>query len=236
MQDRNGWHALEEDEVLKRLETSQNGLSSAEVEDRLKKYGPNKLQEEKKKSAFVRFMMQFNNVLIYVLLAAALVTALLDHMMDSIVILSVVFINAIIGFIQENRAQNAMDAIKKMLAYNATVFRDGHKQKVNSENLVIGDIVLMEPGNRVLADIRLLQAHGFSAQEAPLTGESVAVDKSPKKVAFGESCKSCFMVPVPTRAWPTMIEPKRARDSLSKGSSSFMPRSLLQRGRGWRRV
>ena len=183
MQNINNWHSLDQNDVLNKLNSSEDGLSSEEAEARLKKYGPNKLQEEKKKSLIVRFLMQFNNLLIYVLLAAAVVTALLDHTIDTVVILSVVVINAIIGFIQENRAQNAMDAIKKMLAFQATVLRDGSKQKIDSQSLVIGDIVFMKPGDRVLADIRLLEAHGFSAQEAPLTGESVAVEKSSKKVA-----------------------------------------------------
>lgn len=182
MQETNNWHSLEASEVLRAVESSQDGLSSSEVEARLKKYGPNKLQEEKKKSAFIRFLMQFHNLLIYVLLSAAVVTALLDHMIDTVVILGVVLINAIIGFIQENRAQNAMDAIKKMLAFHAIVVRDNSRQKVQSESLVIGDIVFMKPGDRVLADIRLLETHAFSAQEAPLTGESVAVEKSVKKV------------------------------------------------------
>lgn len=184
MQEHNNWHSLEAYEALKILDSSQDGLSSSEVEERLKKYGPNKLQEEKKKSPIIRFLMQFNNLLIYVLLSAAVVTALLDHLIDTFVILGVVLINAIIGFIQENRAQNAMDAIKKMLAFHAIALRDKSKQKVQSESLVIGDIVFMKPGDRVLADVRLLETHAFSVQEAPLTGESVAVSKSVKKVAF----------------------------------------------------
>lgn len=184
MQKNSNWHALDESEVLKLVDSSHDGLSNIEVEERLKKYGPNKLQEEKRKSALARFLMQFNNLLIYVLLAAAVVTALLDHMIDTVVILGVVIVNAIIGFIQEDRAQNAMDAIKKMLAFHAVVMRDKSKHKVDSESLVIGDIVFMKPGDRVLADIRLLEAHGFSAQEAPLTGESIAVEKSVKKVSL----------------------------------------------------
>lgn len=184
MQKNSNWHALDESEVLKLVDSSHEGLSSVEVEARLKKYGPNKLQEEKRKSALVRFLMQFNNLLIYVLLTAAVVTALLDHMVDTIVILGVVIVNAIIGFIQEDKAQNAMNAIKKLLAFHSVVMRDKSKQKVDSESLVIGDIVFMKPGDRVLADIRLLEAHGFSVQEAPLTGESIAVEKSVKKVSL----------------------------------------------------
>ncbi|MCD6259020.1 MAG: cation-transporting P-type ATPase [Helicobacteraceae bacterium] len=180
--EKNAWHSLDYHDVLEKLESSEQGLSAEDAQKRLEKYGPNKLQEQKKKSAFVRFMLQFHNLLIYVLLVAALVTFLLDHMIDSVVILSVVIINAIIGFIQENRAENAMESIRKMLAFSAIVMRDGKKQKVNSEDLVIGDIVLLESGDRVLADTRLFQTHGFSAQEALLTGESAPVDKTPKRV------------------------------------------------------
>jgi calcium-translocating P-type ATPase len=178
----NKWHSLACEEVLESLHTTHEGLSNTEVQERLQKYGYNKLQERKKQSNFVRFLMQFHNLLIYVLLASALVTALLGHAMDTIVILSVVVINAIIGFIQENKAQNAMEAIKKMLAFSAVALRDGHKQKVESEFLVIGDIVFMQAGDKVLADIRLLETHGLSAQESLLTGESLGVDKHSKSV------------------------------------------------------
>lgn len=184
MKSNNNWHSLEKENVLEMLGGSEDGLSSTEANERLKRYGPNKLQEEKKPNPIIRFLMQFNNLLIYVLLIAAIVTAMLDHMMDTFVILGVVIINAIIGFMQENRAQNAMDAIKKMLAFHAVVLRDKNSQKVKSESLVIGDVVYMKPGDRVLADIRLLETHGLSAQESSLTGESVAVEKGVKKVAF----------------------------------------------------
>jgi magnesium-transporting ATPase (P-type) len=128
-------------------------------------------------------MLQFHNLLIYVLLVAAAVTFVLDHTVDSVVILSVVIINAIIGFVQENKAENAMESIRKMLAYTAVVFRDGEKQKVNSEDLVVGDVIQLEAGDRVLADIRVIDAHGLSSQEAILTGESAPVDKNPNKVS-----------------------------------------------------
>ncbi|WP_314152003.1 cation-transporting P-type ATPase, partial [Sulfurimonas sp.] len=114
MQENSNWHSLEADEVLKRVESSKDGLSSTEVEARLKKYGPNKLQEEKKKSPIIRFLMQFHNLLIYVLLAAAFFTAILGHFIDTSVILGVVIINSIIGFVQESKAEDAMQAIKKM--------------------------------------------------------------------------------------------------------------------------
>lgn len=176
------WHSISSTEVLKALEASYDGLSATEADERLQRYGLNKLQEKKKQSVIVRFLLQFKNILIYVLLAAAVVTAMLDHMIDTVVILAVVLINAVIGFIQENRAQNAMEAIKKMLAFDAMVLRDGHKQKVAGEMLVIGDIVFLEAGDKVLADIRIVESFGLSMQEALLTGESVPIEKNPKSV------------------------------------------------------
>jgi len=176
------WHSMGIDEVYSDVDSNEKGLSSSEAKRRLERDGPNKLQEEKKKNAFVRFMLQFHNLLIYVLLVAAAVTFVLDHIVDSIVILSVVVINAIIGFVQENKAENAMESIRKMLAYTAVVFRDGEKQKCNSEDLVVGDVIQLNAGDRVLADIRVVQAHGLSAQEAILTGESAPVDKNPDSV------------------------------------------------------
>lgn len=180
---KNLWHSMEINQVYSTLNTSEKGLSSSEAIARLELYGLNKLQEQKKKSALIRFVSQFHNVLIYVLIFAAILTFFLDHRIDSIVIISVVIINAIIGFIQESGAQNALESIRKMLAYTAVVFRDGEKQKCNSEDLVIGDIVQLEAGDRVLADIRITQAHGLSAGEAILTGESDSVEKGPKSVA-----------------------------------------------------
>ncbi|QOP41236.1 HAD-IC family P-type ATPase [Sulfurimonas marina] len=176
------WHSMDIESVYASTNTTENGLSSSEAKARLELYGPNKLQEQKKQSAFVRFILQFHNVLIYVLICAAILTFFLDHTIDSIVIITVVLINAIIGFIQERGAQNALESIRKMLAYTAVVFRDEKKQKCSSEDLVVGDIVQLEAGDRVLADIRITQAHGLSAGEAILTGESDTVEKNPKSV------------------------------------------------------
>ncbi len=180
---KNLWHSMDIDTVYATTNTDEKGLSSSEAKARLELHGPNKLQEQKKQSALMRFILQFHNVLIYVLIFAAILTFFLDHKIDSIVIISVVVINAVIGFIQEHGAENALESIRKMLAYTAVVFRDGQKQKCNSEDLVIGDIVQLEAGDRVLADIRITQAHGLSAQEAILTGESDTVEKNPKSVA-----------------------------------------------------
>ncbi|KAF1722337.1 cation-transporting P-type ATPase [Pseudoxanthomonas wuyuanensis] len=171
------WHDRPVEEVLQALKTAPAGLSQDEAGARLKSHGPNRLPEGRKRSVLVRFLLQFHNILIYVLLGAAIVTALLDHLIDTAVILAVVIVNAVIGFIQEGKAEKAMDAIRQMLAPRANVLRDGERCSVDGEALVPGDIVLLEAGDKVPADLRLLSAYGMSVQEAILTGESVPVEK-----------------------------------------------------------
>ncbi len=176
------WHHLSTDAVLKKLQTNATGLSQVEVESRLATYGENRLPELAKRSALVRFLLQFHNILIYVLIGCAVVTAVLDHWIDTSVILAVVIANAIIGFIQEGKAEKAMDAIRHMLAPHANVMRGGERINVLGDQLVPGDIVLLEAGDKVPADLRLLSAHGMSIQEAILTGESVPAEKHTKPV------------------------------------------------------
>jgi magnesium-transporting ATPase (P-type) len=171
------WHVLDAKVVLEEQQSSSDGLDAEEVAARLQRHGYNRLPEQTRRSAVVRFLLHFHNVLIYVLLGAAAITALLDHLVDTWVILAVVLVNAIIGFIQEGKAEKAMEAIRKMLAPNAAVMRNGERRSVPGETLVPGDIVLLEAGDRVPADLRLLQAHGLQVQEAILTGESVPVQK-----------------------------------------------------------
>ncbi|PRX37856.1 ATPase, P-type (transporting), HAD superfamily, subfamily IC [Meinhardsimonia xiamenensis] len=175
-------HAMPAEDCLELLGTSLAGLDGAEAERRLKEWGPNALPEPSPPHPFIRFLRQFHNPLIYVLLASSLVTALLAHWVDTAVILAVVLINAIIGFIQEGRAENALAAIRAMLSPRASVLRDGRRLSVPAEELVPGDIVILEPGDRVPADIRLLEAHALKVQEAILTGESVAVEKRTEPV------------------------------------------------------
>ena len=176
------WHHLSTDAVLKKLQTNATGLSQVEVESRLATYGANRLPELAKRRALGRFLLQFHNVLIYVLMGCAVVTAVLDHWIDTGVILAVVIANAIIGFIQEGKAEKAMDAIRHMLAPHANVMRGGERIHVLGDQLVPGDIILLEAGDKVPADLRLLSAHGMSIQEAILTGESVPVEKHTKPV------------------------------------------------------
>ena len=178
------WHELPQLEAVEKLDTTIYGLSEAEVEKRLTTYGPNRLATAIKHSELVRFVMHFHNILIYVLLGAAVVTATLGHLLDTFVILAVVVSNAIIGFIQEGKAEKAMDTIRQLLSPQASVLRAGQRRNVLGEALVPGDVVLIEAGDKVPADLRLLMAHSLSVQEAILTGESLPVEKHTEPVAI----------------------------------------------------
>jgi magnesium-transporting ATPase (P-type) len=171
--------------VLRHLSSGEQGLSSAEAARRLATCGANRLPAAAPISRLRRFFKQFDNLLIYALLAAAGIAVFLGHTIDTIVILLVVLLNAAIGFIQEGRAERALDAIRNMLLPNATVIRDGRRTTVPAEALVPGDLVVLEAGDRVAADVRLLQSRNLHIQEAVLTGESVPVEKSPAVVAAG---------------------------------------------------
>jgi magnesium-transporting ATPase (P-type) len=176
-------HAASTVAVLEALGTGRGGLTDAEAEARLGRYGPNRLPEPPRPGALKRFLLQFKSLLIYVLLGAAAVTALLGHVIDSAVILAVVLVNAAIGYVQEGKAERALDAIRHMLAPKASVLRGGHRQTVPGEALVPGDVVVLEAGDRVPADLRLFEARSLKVDEAVLTGESLAVDKTTDRVA-----------------------------------------------------
>jgi len=177
------WHDKPASAVLTELSATADGLTQVEAEARIAVHGPNRLPQPPRRSALVRFLLQFHNILIYVLLGSAAITTALGHLVDSFVILAVVLVNAFIGFIQEGKAEKAIEAIRDMLAPQASVLRDGERHRVDAETLVTGDIVLLEAGDKVSADLRILQARGLKIQEAALTGESVPVDKQGKAVA-----------------------------------------------------
>jgi len=177
------WHSMEADKVLEYQKCDiERGLSESEVRDRTHKYGRNEIPQGKKQSWFVRLLLQFHNVLIYVLLVAAVITALMNHWIDTWVILAVVVINALIGFIQEGKAERALESIRQMLSLEAVVIRDGKKQTIMAEELVPGDIVLLKSGDKVPADIRVVHSKDFRVEESPLTGESTPVEKSSETV------------------------------------------------------
>lgn len=177
------WHHLSFEESLSQLDSDKHGLGSEKIEQRLQQFGPNHLPRAKGRSAFVRLLAQMHNLLIYVLLGAAFLTAILGHWIDFWVILAVVILNTIIGFVQEGKAEKALDAIKDMLAPHATALRDGHRLRIEADQLVPGDVVVLEPGDKVPADLRIFSAKGLQIQEAVLTGESVAVEKNSEPVA-----------------------------------------------------
>ncbi len=177
------WQELSPAQVLTELGSDWSGLTEPEVVARTRQYGPNRLPDPPGRSHLRRFLGQFHHVLIYVLLAAAVMTALLAHWLDTSVILAVVVLNAVIGDLQEGRAEKAMAALRTLLALQASVVRAGHRRTLASTDLVPGDIVLLEAGDRVPADLRLLKSHELRVQEAILTGESVPVDKRTEPVA-----------------------------------------------------
>ena len=183
----NHWHACQTDEALRALESSSAGLTHEQAEQRLLQYGANRLDEAKPASIWQRLLRHVNNVLLYVLIAAALVTALMGHWVDTFVILAVVVLNVVIGFVQEGKAEKALQAIRHLLAPHAVVLRDGRQQDIDAADLVPGDVVLLASGDSLPADVRLLQARNLRVDEAALTGESVPVDKQVDAVAADAS-------------------------------------------------
>lgn len=176
------WHLLPEKEVMELTGSRPEGLCEQEIRSRLEEYGTNDLAEAKRKSAFMMFLSQFFDVMILVLVAAAIISGLIGDMKDTIVIVAIVILNAIVGFIQEYRAEKAMQSLKQMAAPNATVIRNGQYSTVPASNLVPGDQVLLEAGSIVPADIRLIEVHALRVDEASLTGESQAVEKQTQQL------------------------------------------------------
>jgi magnesium-transporting ATPase (P-type) len=170
------WHTRPFDEVLDALSVcAGTGLSRQEAARRLERYGRNSLPAPRQRGPWLRFALQFHNPLLYVLLVAGAVTFALEDHVDAAVIAGVVLINAVIGFMQEGRAQKALEAVRAMLASRAMVLRDGERHEIDAALLVPGDIVLLESGARVPADLRLLRVRNLHINESALTGVSVPV-------------------------------------------------------------
>ena len=169
-------------EVYQQLNTSKHGLAIADVNALQKQYGKNQLTAKKKMSLFILFLRQFKDVMIFILLLAAVISFVIGDLKDAIVILLIVFLNAIIGFVQEIKAEKAMEALKNLSSLKATVRRDGIISELSSVELVPGDCVLLEAGMLVPADIRLTKSHALKIEEASLTGESHAVEKNTKSL------------------------------------------------------
>lgn len=175
-------HSRSVTEVLEVLGSSGDGLDSDSARDRLATYGPNKLPEKRPRPALLRFFAHFNNVLIYILIAAGVLKAILNEWVDCAVIISVAVINAAVGFLQEGRAQRALDSIRGMLSVTAQVRRDGHWRQVDAQTLVPGDVVRIASGDRVPADMRLLDVANLRVEESALTGESLPAKKDVAQV------------------------------------------------------
>lgn len=191
-----GWHSRDTRTVVQALISDADlGLTSAEAKRRLARFGLNRLPPPSRRPAWLRFLLHFHNVLIYVMLAAATMTALLGHWVDTGVLLAAVVVNACIGFIQEGKAEKDLDAIRQMLTLQATAIRDGERINIAAEQLVPGDIVVLASGDKVPADLRLIGGKSPRVNEALLTGESDVVEKSPAPVPVDASLadRSCML-------------------------------------------
>ncbi len=177
------WHSCAVDQTYRLMETHARGLTAAEVEARLAHYGRNDLPPPPRRHPVLRFLAQFHNTLIYFLLSASVAAFALGHVIDAGVIVAVVAVNAIVGFVQEGKAEQALDAIRNMIAPRASVLRNGHRVSVSAAELVPGDVVLLEAGDQVPADLRLVRTRSLLVDEAILTGESVAAQKRAEPVA-----------------------------------------------------
>ncbi|HLF55108.1 MAG TPA: calcium-translocating P-type ATPase, SERCA-type [Candidatus Nanoarchaeia archaeon] len=172
------YYLLSGKEVLEQLDSSEKGLSSSEAEERLKIHGYNKIREVERVSPFWIFLGQFKSPIVWILLGAMVISLLVREFIDFYVIGAIVVLNSILGFVQEFRAERAIEALKKMISLKATVLRDGQEREIDAEELVPGDILLLDTGDKIPADARLLEAVNIQTQEAALTGESLPVKKS----------------------------------------------------------
>ncbi|HLE02056.1 MAG TPA: HAD-IC family P-type ATPase, partial [Dehalococcoidia bacterium] len=171
------WHTLGPEEALQALESGPQGLSHEEARSRLLKFGPNLLREEKRASPFMLFLEQFKNFLIIILLVAVVISFFLGETWDAALIFVIVLFAAGLGFVQEYRAERALEALKRMAAPTASVLRQGEEKEIPASELVPGDMVVLRTGDRVAADLRLVEAVNLKADEASLTGESLPVEK-----------------------------------------------------------
>jgi Ca2+-transporting ATPase len=192
------WHTLKAEEVLKHLEVHQEGLSSEEADRRLRHYGPNQLQEAPRPGFWHMLWEQLNNFVVMLLIVASVISGLLGDYVEAAAIMAIVVLNAVLGIIQEQRAEQALAALKKLAAPDAHVLRDGHRQSIPARWLVPGDIVFLESGNYIPADLRLLEAVNLRVEEASLTGESLPVQKNAatvldKNVPLGDRKNTAFM-------------------------------------------
>lgn len=202
------WQALNLSEVKQKLKTNyQYGLTNEEVEKRFQEYGENKLEDKHKESLIVKFFKQFNDFMIIILIIASIVSAVISKVegsndyLDSIIIIAIVVFNAIMGIVQEAKAEKSLEALKKMTAPRVKVKREGKVREIKSSELVPGDIVVLEAGNFVPADCRLINSYDLKVEESSLTGETVPVEKDAgvilsQKVALGDTVNMVFSTTV----------------------------------------
>ncbi len=187
------WQNISIDETLKTLKSDYDGLKTITAQNRLIKYGKNELIEERKIGPIKRFFNQFKDFLIVLLIIAAIAATLIGDRIDAAVIFVIVILNAFVGFIQENRAENAMEKLKNMTSATAVVIRDGKKQKITASELTMGDVVLLEEGDNVPADIKILESHDLMVDESALTGESKPSKKDQNITSETETTSLAFM-------------------------------------------
>lgn len=202
------WHTEELSQVLKKLKTNEKlGLKADEAKSRLETYGENKLKEKKKESLFVKFIKEFNDFMIIALIVAAIISAVVSKLngeadyVDSIIIIAIVIFNAIMGLVQEEKAEKSLEALKKMSAPSAKVIRDGRVQEIDALQVVPGDIVVLEAGNYVPADCRLINSYNLKIEESALTGETIPTNKDSGRIlkentAMGDLCNMAFATTV----------------------------------------
>ncbi|HII4419922.1 TPA: calcium-transporting P-type ATPase, PMR1-type [Clostridium perfringens] len=193
------WYKKSKNEILQELDVDEkNGLSSTEALRRLEKYGKNKLETKKKKTLFKQFLSQLKDVMIYILIIAAIISAFLGEISDALIILLVIIINAVIGVIQESKAEKALDALKELSTPKALVKRDGSLKEILSEDIVPGDIVIIDAGRYIPGDLRLIDTANLKIEESAFTGESVPSEKdasflSDKEIPIGDQNNMAFM-------------------------------------------
>ncbi len=194
------WFSKSQEEVLRELDVNVNtGLTGEEAQERLEKYGENKLKEKPKKSIVALFLAQLNNMLIYVLLGAAAITLAIGEYVDSIIILAVVVLNAVIGVVQEYKAEKAIEALQKLTTPKSLVRRDGEIKEIDSTKIVPGDIIIIDAGRYIPSDLRLIESVNLQIEESALTGESVPADKNAQdlhedpKTPLGDQSNMAFM-------------------------------------------
>ncbi|MBM3133154.1 MAG: HAD-IC family P-type ATPase, partial [Chloroflexi bacterium] len=181
------WHVREAGETIESLRSSEFGLSADEAASRLAEFGPNELKGKKKESPLRMLLAQFANFLVIILIIAAIVSGAIGEWVETIAIIAIVILAAVLGFIQEFRAEKALEALKKLAAPTASVIRDGKEQEVPAREVVPGDIIVLRTGDRVPADLRIMEAINLQANESSLTGESAPVTKVISAVAAKEA-------------------------------------------------